>query len=87
MERRVMCSNDRRESLARSPNGAAAVNTILICRDCDTVYRLIPLRRGEWPSAGAVMRFWPAIWRESGEWIGTRLRRGDLFRIANPRPS
>jgi paraquat-inducible protein A len=24
-----------------------AVNTILICRDCDTVYRAIPLRRGD----------------------------------------
>jgi paraquat-inducible protein A len=23
------------------------VNTVLICRDCDTVYRAIPLRRGD----------------------------------------
>src|SRR5580698_5156144 len=38
--------NDRRESLGRGPVGAL-VNPILICRDCDTVYRDIPLRRGD----------------------------------------
>jgi len=54
MERPVdVFRNDRRESLSEGPIGAAAVNPILICRDCDTVYRAIPLRRGDvalWPT-------------------------------------
>ena len=32
---------------ARGSIGAATVNTILICRDCDTVYRAVPLQRGD----------------------------------------
>ncbi len=40
--------NDRAITLPeREGQSGAPVNSILICRDCDTVYRAIPLRRGD----------------------------------------